>query len=112
MDIVTIYYHWEHFEFSICDAAEIDDPHGVVTQECFSMYALTRASDDGDASPKDPDYTGRLRRIQPSLVAKHLRARKGKLDSHVQLLHRLVWSLWNIHRLPGRVLELCRGHTE
>ncbi|CAM9506959.1 unnamed protein product [Ectocarpus fasciculatus] len=48
-----------HFEWSICDAADLDDPDGVVTQECFNMYPLTRAPDDGDASPIDPDYTGR-----------------------------------------------------
>ncbi|CAM9477545.1 unnamed protein product [Ectocarpus fasciculatus] len=59
IDIVIVYYHWGHLEFAICDAADLDDPDGVVTQECFNMHPLTRAPDDGDASPIDPDYTGR-----------------------------------------------------
>ncbi len=37
----------------------MDDPDGVVTQECLNTYQLDRASDDGDASPIDPNYTGR-----------------------------------------------------
>ncbi|CAM9862130.1 unnamed protein product [Ectocarpus fasciculatus] len=59
IDIVIVYYHWGHLEFAICDAADLDDPDGVVTQECFNIHPLTRAPDDGDASPIDPNYTGR-----------------------------------------------------
>ena len=35
------------------------DPGGVVTQECFNKHPLSRAPDDGAASPIDPKYTGR-----------------------------------------------------
>ncbi|CAM9912712.1 unnamed protein product, partial [Laminaria digitata] len=48
-----------HCEFSICNTADLDDPNGVTTQECFNMHPLTRASDDSSASPIDPNYSGR-----------------------------------------------------
>ncbi|CAN0166527.1 unnamed protein product, partial [Hapterophycus canaliculatus] len=48
-----------HFEFFICDTADLEDPDGVATQECFNKYPLTRAPDDGDASRIDPNFTGR-----------------------------------------------------
>ena len=35
------------------------DPEGVVTQECLNEHPLTRASDDGGASPIDPSFPGR-----------------------------------------------------
>ncbi|CAB1107523.1 unnamed protein product [Ectocarpus sp. CCAP 1310/34] len=57
MDIVMNFYHW--FQFSICDAADLNDPDGVGTQECLNTHPLTRAPDDGDGSPIDPNYTGR-----------------------------------------------------
>ena len=46
-------------EFFICDTADLDDPDGVVTQECFNKYPLTRADDDGVNSPIDPNHPGR-----------------------------------------------------
>lgn len=47
-------------EFFICNADDLDDPEdSAVTKECFNMNPLTRASDDGDASPIDPVHPGR-----------------------------------------------------
>lgn len=49
-----------HLEFFICNAADLAaGEDSVVTQECFNKYPLTRAADDGDASPIDPNYPGR-----------------------------------------------------
>lgn len=48
-----------HFEFRLCNAADLDDPDGVVTTQCLQMHHLSRAPDDGDASPIDPDHPGR-----------------------------------------------------
>ncbi|CAB1098501.1 unnamed protein product [Ectocarpus sp. CCAP 1310/34] len=48
-----------HLEFFICNAEDMSDPDGVVTQGCFNMHPLDRADDDGDASPIDPDHIGR-----------------------------------------------------
>lgn len=48
-----------HLEFFLCDTADMDDPEGVVNQECFNMHPLDRAVDDGNASPIDPDFPGR-----------------------------------------------------
>ncbi len=51
-----------HFEFFLCDINDLDDPDGVVTQECLNKYPLTRAPDAPGAnasSPIDPDYPGR-----------------------------------------------------
>lgn len=48
-----------HCEYFICDTADLADPMGVATQECFNMHPLTRAPDDGSASPIDPNYPGR-----------------------------------------------------
>ncbi|CAM9620047.1 unnamed protein product [Ectocarpus fasciculatus] len=59
MDIIMNAYHWGHCEFFLCNADEMDDPDGLPTQECFNRYPLTRAADDGDASPIDPNYPGR-----------------------------------------------------
>ncbi|CAM9378424.1 unnamed protein product, partial [Ectocarpus sp. 8 AP-2014] len=59
MDIVMNAYHWGHCEFFVCNTDDMDDPDGVPTQECFNMNPLTRADDDGDASPIDPNYPGR-----------------------------------------------------
>ncbi|CAM9930596.1 unnamed protein product [Choristocarpus tenellus] len=56
---VTSTYHWGHIEYFICDAKDLDDPNGKVTQECFNKYPLSRAPDDGDASPIDPAHAGR-----------------------------------------------------
>ncbi|CAM9920735.1 unnamed protein product, partial [Ectocarpus sp. 13 AM-2016] len=57
--IVVSTYHWGHLEFFICNAEDMSDPDGVVTQGCFNMHPLDRADDDGDASPIDPDHIGR-----------------------------------------------------
>ena len=48
-----------HCEFFICDSADLYDPEGVATQECLNKHPLTRAPDDGLASPIDPNYPGR-----------------------------------------------------
>lgn len=45
-------------EFFICNTDEAN-PDGIPTQECFNEYPLTRAVDDGDANPIDPQYPGR-----------------------------------------------------
>ncbi|CAN0216028.1 unnamed protein product, partial [Ascophyllum nodosum] len=52
-------YHRGHAEFLICNTADMADPEGVVTQECLNEHPLTRASDDGGASPIDPSFPGR-----------------------------------------------------
>lgn len=46
-------------EFFICDTADLEDPDGVVTQECLNKYPLTRAPGDGVNSPIDPNHPGR-----------------------------------------------------
>lgn len=43
----------------MCDTADLDDPDGVATQECFNKHPLTRADGDGVNSPIDPVYPGR-----------------------------------------------------
>lgn len=48
-----------HLEFFLCNTDDLDDPEGVAVQSCFNKYPLTRASDDGSASPIDPTYPGR-----------------------------------------------------
>lgn len=48
-----------HLEFFLCNADDLADPYGVAVQSCFNKYPLTRASDDGSASPIDPVYPGR-----------------------------------------------------
>ncbi len=51
-----------HFEFFLCDISDMDDPDGVVTQECLNRYPLDRAPEAAGAnssSPIDPDYPGR-----------------------------------------------------
>ena len=46
-------------EFFICNADDMTDPDGVVTQGCFNMHPLDRASDDDTASRIDPNHVGR-----------------------------------------------------
>lgn len=49
-----------HLEFFICNSDSLLEPEeSVVTQGCFNMHPLDRASDDGDASPIDPNHRGR-----------------------------------------------------
>lgn len=48
-----------HLEFFLCDSADLEDPDGVVTQECLNMHPLTRADGDDNNSPIDPNYPGR-----------------------------------------------------
>ncbi|CAM9313818.1 unnamed protein product [Scytosiphon promiscuus] len=57
--VVFSTYHWGHLEFFLCNADDLSDPDGVVTQGCFNMHPLDRAADDGAASPIDPDHSGR-----------------------------------------------------
>eukprot|EP00752_Nemacystus_decipiens_P004741 g4320.t1 len=59
MEILIAYYHWGHFEFFICDVNDLNDPDGVVTQECLNKHPLTRSPDTGSGSPIDPNYSGR-----------------------------------------------------
>ncbi|CAM9323844.1 unnamed protein product [Discosporangium mesarthrocarpum] len=56
---VTSTYHWGHLEFFICDANDLDDPDGPVTQSCLNQYPLDRAEDDKESSPIDPAHRGR-----------------------------------------------------
>ncbi|CAN0447871.1 unnamed protein product [Laminaria digitata] len=51
--------HWGHLEFFICNADDMTDPDGVVTQGCFNMHPLDRAEDDDSASRIDPNHVGR-----------------------------------------------------
>ena len=48
-----------HLEFFICNADDMVDPDGVVTQGCFNMHPLDRATDDDAASRIDPNHVGR-----------------------------------------------------
>eukprot|EP00904_Undaria_pinnatifida_P011980 jgi/Undpi1/7912/HiC_scaffold_24.g10384.m1 len=57
--VVVSTYHWGHLEFFICNADDMSDPDGVVTQGCFNMHPLDRASDDDTASRIDPNHVGR-----------------------------------------------------
>ncbi|CAN0419755.1 unnamed protein product, partial [Scytosiphon promiscuus] len=57
--VVVSTYHWGHLEFFICNADDMTDPDGVVTQGCFNMHPLDRASDDDSASRIDPNHVGR-----------------------------------------------------
>ena len=43
----------------MCDTKDLDDPDGVVTQECLNKYPLTRVYNANDASTIDPNYPGR-----------------------------------------------------
>lgn len=43
----------------VCNADEMDDPDGVVDQECFNKIPLDRAEGDDANSPIDPNYPGR-----------------------------------------------------
>ncbi|CAB1102025.1 unnamed protein product [Ectocarpus sp. CCAP 1310/34] len=52
--------HWGHIEYFLCDTADMDDPDGVVTQDCLNMYPLDRDETDWWNSPIDPDYPGRF----------------------------------------------------
>ncbi|CAN0101046.1 unnamed protein product, partial [Discosporangium mesarthrocarpum] len=55
---VTSTYHWGHLEYFICDAADLPDPDGPVTQECFNKHPLTRVFDESE-SPIDENSSGR-----------------------------------------------------
>ena len=46
-------------EVFLCDIGDLDDPDGVVDQECFNKYPLTRAYNAEDASTIDPNFPGR-----------------------------------------------------
>ncbi|CAN0461279.1 unnamed protein product, partial [Laminaria digitata] len=60
MKVVISTFHWGHLEYFICDTADLEDGEdGVVTQECFNKHPLSRAADDGAASPIDPMHPGR-----------------------------------------------------
>lgn len=48
-----------HFEYFICDTQDLDDPDGVVDQECLNKHPLNRAYNKNDASTIDPNYPGR-----------------------------------------------------
>ena len=43
----------------MCNADDMTDPNGVVTQGCFNMHPLDRAADDDTASRIDPNHVGR-----------------------------------------------------
>ena len=47
-----------HFEFFLCDTQDLEDPDGVVTQECLNTYPLTRVAKSNEG-PVDPAYPGR-----------------------------------------------------
>ncbi|CAM9875438.1 unnamed protein product, partial [Ectocarpus sp. 13 AM-2016] len=59
IEVIIVYYHWGHMEFLLCDIGDLDDPDGVVEQECFNKYPLTRAYNAEDASTIDPNFPGR-----------------------------------------------------
>ena len=46
-------------EFFLCDIGDLGNPDGVVDQECFNQYPLTRAPNAKDASAIDPNFPGR-----------------------------------------------------
>lgn len=49
-----------HLENFICNSDDVSDSKGsAVMQGCSNMHPLTRAEDDGDASPVDPNHQGR-----------------------------------------------------
>ncbi|CAN0398923.1 unnamed protein product, partial [Ectocarpus sp. 12 AP-2014] len=49
-----------HIEYFLCDTADMDDPDGVVTQDCLNMHPLDRDETDWWNSPIDQDYPGRF----------------------------------------------------
>ncbi|CAM9746286.1 unnamed protein product, partial [Ectocarpus fasciculatus] len=51
--------HWGHIEYFLCDTADMENPDGVVTQDCLNMHPLNRDETDWWNSPIDPDYPGR-----------------------------------------------------
>eukprot|EP00904_Undaria_pinnatifida_P014036 jgi/Undpi1/9763/HiC_scaffold_27.g12219.m1 len=60
MKVVVSTYHWGHLEYFICDSKDLEDgTDSAVTQECFNKHPLSRAADDADASPIDPNHPGR-----------------------------------------------------
>ncbi|CAB1101487.1 unnamed protein product [Ectocarpus sp. CCAP 1310/34] len=52
--------HWGHIEYFLCDTADMDDPDGVVTQDCLNMHPLDRDETDWWNSPIDQEYPGRF----------------------------------------------------
>lgn len=69
----------------------------------LSRFTLPR----DDTSRRSKLQTHRLRRVQPSLLAQHLRAQQGRLDEHLGYRR----TLRGKHEVPGRVLELL-GHRD
>lgn len=76
-----------HLEFFICNADDLDDPEeSVVTQECFNKYPLTRASDDHDNSPVDPNFSGRYY-VDPECRASEVDQSRLKDADGGQVMH-------------------------
>jgi len=52
-------HHNGHFEFYLCDTADLPDKNGDVTQECLNRHKLTRSSGVQDSHPIDPNHRDR-----------------------------------------------------
>lgn len=48
-----------HYEYLLCNTADLDNPDGVVTEDCLNQYPLNRVYDGPEDSPVDPDFPGR-----------------------------------------------------
>ena len=52
----------------MCDTQDLDDPDGIVDQECFNKHPLTRVYRKKDASQIDPNFPGRYYTDPPCRV--------------------------------------------
>lgn len=87
-------------EFFLCDVSGMDDPDGVVTQECLNKYPLTRDPDVGSGSPIDPSFPGRYYMDPP--------CRQDEVEQNVSRnFHDFAYSVKMRYQLPEIVCEHC-----
>lgn len=67
MEITISTYHWGHVEFFLCNADSLGEG-GVVTQECFNKYPLSRSTTVDSVRHIDPEHPGRYF-MDPSCVS-------------------------------------------
>ncbi len=79
---------------------DLDDPDGVVTQECLNKYPLTREYNADDASVIDPNYPGRYYTDPP--------CRKDEVEQNVS--ENIPANPYNVkmrYRLPDIECDHC-----
>lgn len=87
-------------EFFLCDVQDLEDPDGVVTQECLNKHPLDRAPDAGDGSPIDLAYLGRYYMDPP--------CRKDEVEQDVSSnFHDSTYTVRMRYLLPDIECEHC-----